>query len=227
VAIKYSLFKPEGTEQLDKNIAFCEMAKEVQNRAPFYVTKDNFICGGPYELGMADDPPLVRAGEMGVPYEIYEEARAERKLNEMRPRLASNTVNYATFSTLDKLSFEPDVLIFIATVAQAEILFRARNYRSAEPLSSKITPICACGWLYVYPYITGELNYVVTGLSFGMKSYRVFPDGLMLVAIPYQLLPTVIQNLQDMQWVPWTFTVDREEVLKRSGRIMGEMSQRL
>jgi uncharacterized protein (DUF169 family) len=36
VGVKFEFFKPEGIEQIDKKLAFCEMVKEAQQRgAPF------------------------------------------------------------------------------------------------------------------------------------------------------------------------------------------------
>jgi hypothetical protein len=34
-----------------------------------------------------------------------------------------------------------------------------------------------------------------------MKLLKVFPDGTIVTSIPYQLLPTVLRNLQEMPWV--------------------------
>jgi hypothetical protein len=68
-----------------------------------------------------------------------------------------------------------------------------------------------CSWLYLYPYLSGELNYFVTGLGVGMKGRKLFPDGLILLSIPYDLLPMLIRNLQDMDWVLSLYTLTEEE----------------
>jgi len=57
-----------------------------------------------------------------------------------------------------------------------------------------------CAWLFVHPFVSGEANYSVTGLGYGMKARKVFPEGLMLVSVPYDLLPALTVNLQEMEW---------------------------
>ena len=226
VAVKYLYWKPEGIERLDKNMAICEMLKEAQKGSPFYVTEENFTCAGPRILGMTDTPPTTASGQKGVPLEVFKEARANRRVVSLVPTLARNTVNYVAFSTLDKLSFEPDVLIVTANVSQAEILLRAMSFTTGEIWSSKITSIAGCAWLYIYPYITGKLNYTVTGLSFGMKAHEVFPEGLMLISIPFDLFPTMIQNVQDMKWVLRAYTEGREALMKRLDSLKSELSKK-
>ena len=174
---------------------------------------------------MTDTPPATAAGEMGVPLEIFKDARANRRLLTSIPKLARNSVNYVAFSTLDKLSFEPDILIITASVSQAEILLRSIIFTTGEIWSTQTTSVAGCAWIYIYPYISGKLNYSVTGLAFGMKARQVFPEGLMLISVPFDLLPTMIQNLQDMKWVLRAYTEGREELMKRLGEIKSELSK--
>jgi hypothetical protein len=45
------------------------------------------------------------------------------------------------------------------------------------------------------------LNYVTTGLSYGIRRRKVLKSGLELISILYGLLPMMIHNLQTMPWV--------------------------
>ena len=56
----------------------------------------------------------------------------------------------------------------------------------------------ACSWIYVYPVVSGELNYYITGLGMGMQALNIFPPGLFLISVPFQLIPTMLENLADM-----------------------------
>jgi phosphoglycolate phosphatase-like HAD superfamily hydrolase len=67
----------------------------------------------------------------------------------------------------------------------------------------------------VYPYLKGELNYIVTGLGHGMKRRRLFPEGRQLVSIPFDLLPTLLQNLQEMPWELPAFQPDGQEFVQK------------
>jgi len=226
VGVKFLLNRPKGVEPLDKDIAFCEMLKEAQQKdSPFYAVKENFICAGPITLGMVGSDPIRESGQVGVKYGAFKEARANRRIYPVISRMERGTVNYVLFSTLDKLSFAPDVLIITTNVSQAEIILRASSYTTGNIYSSKTTTVLGCSWLYVYPYMTGEVNYMVTGLCWGMKSLQVFPEGLILVSIPYDLLPTIIQNLQEMEWTPPHYTEGRDAAIARSQQIVSELIQ--
>jgi uncharacterized protein (DUF169 family) len=116
---------------------------------------------------------------------------------------------------LAKLPFDPDVLIILAETSQTEILLRAMSYRTGKMWVSKYSPAIGCAWILTYPYLTGELNYAVTGLGHGMKRRKLFPEGRQFVAIPFDLLPSMLQTLQDMPWVLPAYKPDGMEFVKR------------
>jgi len=211
VGVKFLLAKPEGIKKLDKTLAFCEMLREAQQALPFYATKEDFECVGPLILGMTEPEPIFESGQIGPRLGLFKEARANRRIYPATPRLTQGTVNYVAFSPLAKLSFEPDVLIATANPSQAEILLRAHSYTTGKIWSAKGAPVIGCAWLFIYPYISGELNFTVTGLGSGMKARQVLPEGLILISIPYDLLPMMIENLQDMEWVLPEYTEGRDE----------------
>jgi len=225
VGVKFSRTKPDGIKRLDKILDFCEMLVEAQNGSTFYVTKKNFTCVGPLILGMVDSDPVFESGRVGPELEVFKNAWANRRIYQFLPRLAKNTANYVAFSPLDKLSFEPDVLIVTADPSQAEIILRANSYSSGNMWSAKGTPVAACAWLYIYPYISGELNFMIPCFSFGMRSRRLFPENLLLISIPRDLLPSIVRNLRDMKWVPHSYTIGREEHKKKAKRIVDVLRQ--
>jgi uncharacterized protein (DUF169 family) len=124
-------------------------------------------------------------------------------------------VNYVAFSPLDKLSFDPDLLIILANTNQTEILLRALSYKTGQMWQSKFSAAIGCAWTYIYPYLTGELNYTITGLGHGMKRRKLFPEGLQLISIPFDLLSSLLQTLQDMPWVLPAYKPDGLEFVRR------------
>jgi len=225
IGVKFLPNKPDGIERLDKILDFCEMLLEAQEGRPFYATKEDFTCIGPLLLGMVAEDPIFESGRVGPKLEAFRDVRANRRVYQHIPRLAKNTVNYVAFATLDKLSFEPDVLIVTANPSQAEILLRAKSYTTGETWSAKGTPVIACAWIYIYPLLSGEMNLTVTGFGFGMRSRRLFPEGLILLSIPWDLLPGLISNLQDMNWLPHSYTIGREAHKKKVRKIAEELAQ--
>lgn len=227
VGVKFLPNKPDGIKQLDKTLDFCEMLVEAQKASPFYAAKDNFTCVGPLLLGMVEHEPIFEMGLVGPRLEIFKDARANRRVYQVVPKLTKGTINHVAFSSLKQLSFEPDVLIVTANPSQAEILLRASSYTTGKMWSSKGTPIMTCAWLYVYPYVSGELNFTMTGLGFGMRSRRLFPEGLMLLSIPWDLLPSIMTSLHDMQWVPDSYKIGRDGHKQKVKRIVDALKQEL
>lgn len=210
VGIKFLLFKPEGINKLDKNLSFCEMIREAQQGEPFYAAQDNFTCVGPILTGMVGNDPIFESGQIGPNLGIFEEARANRRLYYHITTLERDSVRYVAFSPMDKLSFDPDVLILSADATQLEIILRAMCYTTGQMWASKGTIVIACSWLTTYPYISGELNYLITDLSHGMRAKQVFPAGTILVSIPYNLLSSLMEDLEKIEWHPSMYTEGRE-----------------
>ena len=226
VGIKFLLNRPDGIKKLDAGLAFCEMFRKAQESPPFYAEKDNFACMGSLLLGMKDPEPFFESGEIGASDGIYQEARANRRIYQFIPRLAKNTVRYVAFSPVDTLTFEPDIIVFTASVSQAEILLRALSYSTGKLLTTRTTPAIMCAWLFVHPFVSGEANYSVTGLGYGMKARKVFPEGLMLVSVPYDLLPALTVNLQEMEWELPAYKLSEDEKNNYFKKATEEIMQR-
>jgi len=227
VAVNYFFHKPEGIEKLDKQLGLCEMIKEAQQRVkPFYFTGEEENCVGRAFLGMADEKPHNSdGGILGVKLELFQQGRANIRLRSFVPKLERGSVNYVVMSPIDKLEFEPDLLIFVATARQGEILLRAMTYSTGEMYESRGTAVGNCASVFIYPYLSGKVNYTITGLSYGMIGKRVFPEGLMLISIPYQWIPTITQNLREMTWVPHGYTLnDRDKFVEFDERINREIA---
>jgi uncharacterized protein (DUF169 family) len=216
VGVKFLAKPPGGIERLNESMALCEMLKKTQEGSAFFVDKENHTCeAGLYILGQADAPEPFISGRFGAGLKIFEEPRSASRLYQYIPKIGRDVVHYVAFSPLDKLSFEPDVLIILAKTSQTEIILRAMSYRTGKMWSSKYSAAIGCAWIYVYPYLTGELNYTVTGLGHGMRRRKLFPEGQQLVSIPFDLLPSMLQALRDMPWVLPAYEPDGLEFVKR------------
>ena len=225
VGVKFLLNKPDGLEQTDKVMPICRMFVETQKSSPFYAGKNNFSCVDRVLLGMMDPDPTMESGQIGFKEKIYQEARANSRIYNYVCKIPKGTVRYVAFSSIDKLNFDSDLLIIIAKPSDAEILFRALSYSTGKPLTSKITPVLSCAWIIVYPYITGELNYTVTGIGYGISMQKILPEGLFLISVPYDLIPMLINNLNEMEWVLPMTVLTEEERIEYSSKIMDEIQQ--
>lgn len=227
VGVKFMTVRPEGLKKADVIRDFCEMLAAAQSGEAFYVTKDDFTCIGPLLLGMKEGDPVFESGRVGPKLGVYKGDRANRRLYQYLPKLPMYSVSYAAFAPMDKLTFEPDLLIIMASVSQAEIFNRAKSYSSGEPWSARGTPVAGCAYVYIYPYLTGEINFTVTGFGYGMKARELFPEGRILLTIPWDRIPDITQNLAEMEWYPESFNNGPAAHKNNLKRIQAEIKQEL
>ena len=215
VAVSFSIKAPEGVKRLEDHISLCEMLPRAQHGDAFYAAPENHACdAGLYIIGKSVPPAFT--GEYGAGIQVFNHPRACGRLYDAIPRLdPGRNISYITFSPLEKLAFEPDLLVVVVEVEQAEILLRAMSYSTGKPWTSTTSSVMGCAWIYIYPYLTGDLNYVTTGLSHGMRRRKALPPGRQLLTIPYDLFPMMLQNLQTMPWVTPLFQPGADEFRKK------------
>ena len=216
VGVKFLAKQPDKIERLDEKMALCEMLKKAQEGAAFFADAQNHTCeAGLYVLGQTDISAPFASGDFGAGLKIFEAPRSASRLYLHIPKIGRGIVQYAAFSPLDQLQFEPDLLILLANTQQTEIILRAMSYRSGNIWTSKFSAAIGCAWTYIYPYLTGELNYFVTGLGHGMKRRKLFPEGRQIISIPFDLLSSLLQTLQEMPWVLPAYKPDGPEFVRR------------
>ena len=223
IGAKFLYKKPIGIEQLDKNIALCEMLKEAQlAKSAFYVTQENQSCKPGASVWPGDGSGAYESGLFGEEMKIFKEARANVRLTQHVPKLDGDIVKYITFSPIDIMSFTPDLLIILTdNTSQTEILLRAMTYATGEVWSSKTTCVMGCAWLLAYPYVTGKVNYLLTGFGTGMKAKKLYPEGRQILSIPYDWIPIITKSLLEMPWIIPAWEADDV------GKFVGEIQSRL
>jgi uncharacterized protein (DUF169 family) len=176
---------------------------------------------------MTEFPPLMHSGSLGSMFSMFKNAQANSRIYEYIPVLSRDSVKYVSLASLDQMSFDPDLLIITATVEQAEIILRASTYASGKMWANRATTCLACSWIFTYPYVSGEINYSVSGLGYSMKARRVMPDGLIFISVPSDRILPLIDNLKVMEWHPYWFDLGRErfieEVEKRSKELGSQL----
>jgi len=227
VGVKFLPVQPEGIPRITKRLSFCEMFKEAQTSPPFYVQKEDLFCIEPFILGMEEPDPMLVGGLVGEADELFEEARANRKLYQFLPKMVKGSVGYVAFSSVDQLTFDPDVVVFTANAGQAYHILRALNFSSGDMWSAKGTSVAACAWIYIYPVISGEMNLTITGISLGMRALKVFPEGLVIISIPWPRLDETLKNMRNMKWKLLSDEITGEEHKKRVDKLFNDLRQKI
>ena len=222
VAVKYLVSPPANIGRLDQRMALCEMLRKAQVEGSFYTDSDNHTCeAGPYVLGYMDGEEQLVSGQYGAGLQVFRDARAASRLYHYVPTIAKGVVKFVAFSGLDELSFDPDLLIVLANITQTEVLLRAMSYTNGKQWSSRYSAAIGCSWLFVYPYLSGEINFIATGLGSGMKRRKLFPEGLHFVSIPFDQLPSMLQTLKEMPWITRPMGPDGPEYVSQLRKELG------
>jgi uncharacterized protein (DUF169 family) len=203
VGVRYSVEPPEGVPRLEGSMRLCEMLYHAQQGNAFYAAAENHLCGAAlYALGK-DLLPVYTSGVYGTGLEVFDSPRSGSRLYDHIPRLQERRgIEYVTLAPLDSQADEPDLLIIAAREEQSEVILRAMSYSTGKMWASKSTGVIGCAWLFVYPYLTGELNYIPI-LSMGMRALNLFPRGMHLLSIPFDMFGAVLDGLKRM---PMTLT---------------------
>jgi uncharacterized protein (DUF169 family) len=204
LGVKFLFFKPEGMQPLapDKKLSLCEMLVEAQlTQKAFYFAKScNETCVGKIILGMQDMEAFAESGQIGERLGIFQEARANYAFYQHVPKFDKNVVNYVAFAPAGQLAFDPDLLIITADHSQAEIVMRSITYSTGELYNSRTTPVMGCAWVFIYPFQSGKVNFIIPEMVHGMKGRELFPKNSVIISIPYPWIPIVIRNLEEMTW---------------------------
>jgi uncharacterized protein (DUF169 family) len=168
---------------------------------PFYLDRSiKETCVGKILLGMQEMAPFAESGQIGERLQIFQEARANYAFYQHVPKFDRDVVNYVAFARIDQLTFDPDLLIITAAHSQAEIVMRSMTYSTGELYNSRTTPVMGCAWLFVYPFQSGKVNFIIPEMVHGMKGREIFPKDSVIISIPYQWIPTMTRNLEEMVW---------------------------
>ncbi len=203
VAIKLCRNKPEGYEQAEGVDVFCSFLKKVQTeKKPFYFTVDNGKCMGRVILGMMDLETNHGSGQVGAELSVFKTPAPNARLYYDAPMIKRGLCNFVVFCPLDQCTFDPDLVICIADTYPAQLLLRATSYISGDLWESKCSYVMSCSWTYAYPYVTGKVNHLFTGMHLGLQLQNAYPPGLHIISIPYNKLDEIVTALTEMKFEP-------------------------
>ena len=215
VAIKFCHNKPEGYEQAKEVDLFCAFIKKAQDEnLPFYTAVENDKCMGKALLGMTEFGGTHASGQVGYETGCFRTAAANARLYHMVTVLKPGTCNFVVFSPVALCDFDPDLVICVAPTEEASLLLRASSYISGDLWESKCSFVMSCAWTYTYPYVSGKVNHLFTGMHLGLKARGLYPAGLHIITIPYQKLDEVVTALTEMEPIPLHLRKDEESVSK-------------
>jgi len=203
VAVALVLEPPPGVERIDEKIRICDMVLRARQRDPFYAGSEDHNCEAGWSvLGYGDPPQPFTSGMFSAALKCFKTPRAGSRPYQLNPKLKKGEINYLAFSTLDKLTFEPDLLLLCTDGKSTLLTLRALVYSTGKVLESRVTLTMECAWYIAYPYITGEANHFVGSVGYATHRNAVWASGQVAVCIPRDLIPLVMDNLRELPWDP-------------------------
>ena len=210
VAVGLSIRKPEGVERLDEKIRVCDMVRRAREREAFYTDSENHTCEAGWSvLGYGDPPQPFVSGTFASELIGYKTPRAGARPYHSNPKLHKNQTKYVTFSsTLDKLTFDPDLLLLCTGGDSTLLVLRALVFSTGGVLESRVTLSMECSWYIAYPYITGKANHFCGSVGYATHRAKTWKPDEVAVCIPMDQVPMLMRNLREM---PWEFPFYGEE----------------
>jgi len=215
VAVKFCRNRPSGYEQYEGEDMFCGFLKYAQDTGKsFYIAKENEKCMGSVILGFKDMDTNHGSGQVGALMGAFKTPAANARLYYEAPMLKPGMCNFVVFAPVETCTFNPDLVVCVCDTHSAWRILHASSYISGDPWESKCSYVMSCSWTYVYPYITGKVNHLFTGMHMGLKIKKLYPEGLHILSIPYQKLDEIVNALDEMDPLPINFRTDDESVAR-------------
>ena len=212
-----------GLQPLEGKMAWCQMLREAQGGRAFYALAGNHRCEpGLFLPGYRPIDPLAAGGRIGTAYDIFPDERANRRIYNHLSVLAEGSVYATGYAPVSKLTFEPDLLILACdNMDQGERVLRATQWDTGDRISMQMTYVMGCNWIFTYPYVSGNINTLWTGICHGMTGYELHPPGLPIVSLPWGHLDRVLRNIREMPRKLPAHTAEREESHRRGEQRLG------
>ena len=222
VAVKFVHNIPEGYECNEKPYMICQYIKEVQTTGKsFYVDIATKPCVGKCVVGAEPFEGEVRAGLIGWECGLYRSAAANAHFYHEIKTLSPGACNYVVYAPVADCEFDPDLIVFVAPIEQAFIIMRATSWVTGDLWESKSTMVLSCAWMYSYPFVSGKVNFMPTGMYYGQRILKAFDPGQLIISVPFQKIDELIHGLDEMDWELLALREDEEskatekEVLKQ------------
>ncbi len=191
VAVSLTNEPPIEMEYLKRKATPCMMVQMARRGRTFYCSEKGILCGGRVHLAMGESPIrklddfLVRKEKLFV-----SEDAARALLNTAKAR-APHKCKYVVFSPLELALITPDVVIIIGTPSQVSRILFLNGFDTGEVEAIHGEPLCSGA--IAAPITTARIG--ISFLDVSCRTFGKYRPEEMVVGIPYQRLPRIIENI--------------------------------
>ncbi len=190
---------PAEIKRVDENMTHCQFVDRVRRTGEeFYTSSEDQMCKiGAGTLGLNEIPPEIASGiSYYKEFGLFGTLEAARYTVEKIPVLPPNYTEAIMYSSLEKTSFIPDVILIICNPKQVMLLTRAHMYMIGGRLETSFVGIQSlCSEAVVQAYKERKVGIAVC--CNGSRSNTNITDEEMIMSVPVELLPNIVPYLKE------------------------------
>jgi uncharacterized protein (DUF169 family) len=210
VAFRFATKKeeiPAGMEKLDKTIRHCSMIGLARKEGKiFYSLAENHECnGGAWSLGLREITETLKNGDFYYKLGKFESSAACKRTIDRVAHLGTGDTYATLYAPLEKTPFDPQVVLIVATpwamlkLAQSTLFLLGGRIRAEF---AGIQSVCADACAQTY--LAGTVNFSL-GCD-GSRKFSGIEDGEMVMGIPAEILPEIVEALSVVAAAPGSKT---------------------
>ena len=146
-------------------------------------------------LGLADPPQYFLDGHTRFPGDNAS-LEAGRNWAHDRPRLEAGKYTGIVSSPLDKVNYEPDVIILYCDTAQLKLMLSAAAWKDGHEVTCTVSGKGAC--VYAVVPVMQQGSYQVTVPCGGDRSFAMSQDDEMIFSFPPEKINELKAALEDL-----------------------------
>jgi uncharacterized protein (DUF169 family)/NAD-dependent dihydropyrimidine dehydrogenase PreA subunit len=181
-----------------ERLRYCQSLMAARRGRSLMMPANRHACpDGTSILGLTAMPAKLASGELYILFHKLNDIAAAQRMVRERPCLEPRTIDATVVTPLESAATEPQVIAIAALPEQAMWLLMSSSYYSGHRHDLHASGYNAqCVETTLLPYATGEIN--VSFGCYGCRAASDVSDDLMFVGIPVDLMPTVIEGLQEL-----------------------------
>ncbi|MCK5010330.1 MAG: DUF169 domain-containing protein [Deltaproteobacteria bacterium] len=191
---------PKNVEHYGDDVSFlCAICSEVwEGRKPFYVTKENVMCGGSVYAGIGSRKMSKEEYDAGAstfigPHKAYASREVLRRVNQQIPHHLKHH-KYLVIGALEDVE-DPDLVMVVAEAHKIMRLCKVYTWKTGELVQS-LQGTAWCTSALPMPYRTRTMTFTMGDPP--SRNLMQLKPGEMYGIIHYDLLPLIVENFDNI-----------------------------
>ena len=182
---------PAGLKQWRRKATPCMMLQSARRGSAFYCSGDSIFCSGRAHLGIAE-PPVWNLEDFLVRGEKLSGSRAvAHKMLELVKKRTPKLGEYLAFSPLEKVEFNPDVILFVGTPLQISRIIFLDAFETGEIDTVHGEPLCS--GVIATPITTRKIG--VSFLDMTCRRFGKYKPEEMVIGVPSERLSRIVNSI--------------------------------